>query len=392
MQPSEQGRGEFTRRAAEAAAVAAKHAVAVDAEARFPAESFAAIKAQHLLGIMVPTAMGGEGATISQVGDVCYQLGQACASTAMIFAMHQIKTACLLRHKRDNRTLETLLRRLCAEQLLLASSTTEGQNGGNVRSSEAPVEYQADRISLERRASVISYGAYADGIVTTARRSADAVGTDQVLVAFLKSDYSLSRLQGWDTMGMRGTCSEGYLLKATGTADQIVPDAYEIIHPQTMVPTAHLLWASVWAGIAAGATIRAQAFIRQAARQAGGQLPPGAPQFTKVLSSLRTLRAMLGNSMRVYERDMNDPKALATLEFQSLITLTKVEASEMAVAIVLAAMRVCGLSGYRRDGDFSIERSLRDVLSSPIMINNERILANLAGTALVTPVPASVHD
>jgi acyl-CoA dehydrogenase len=392
MQPSEQGHGEFTRRAAEAAVVAAKHAVAVDAEARFPAESFAAIKAQHLLGIMVPTALGGEGATISQVGDVCYQLGQACASTAMIFAMHQIKTACLLRHKCDNRTLETLLRRLCTEQLLLASSTTEGQSGGNVRSSEAPVEYQADRISLERRASVISYGAYADGIVTTARRSADAVGTDQVLVAFLKSDYSLSRLQGWDTMGMRGTCSEGYLLKATGTADQIVPDAYEIIHPQTMVPTAHLLWASVWAGIAAGATIRAQAFIRQAARQAGGQLPPGAPQFTKVLSSLRTLRAMLGNSMRVYERDMNDPKALATLEFQSLITLTKVEASEMAVAIVLAAMRVCGLSGYRRDGDFSIERSLRDVLSSPIMINNERILANLAGTALVTPVPASVHD
>jgi acyl-CoA dehydrogenase len=393
MEPSEQGNGGgVPGRAKEAAAAAAKHAAAVDTEARFPAESFAAIKAQRLLGIMVPTELGGEGATISQVGDVCYQLGQVCASTAMIFAMHQIKTACILRHRQGNRTLEGLLRRLCAEQLLLASSTTEGQSGGNVRSSEAPVEYQGDGISLERRASVISYGAYADGIVTTARRSADAAGTDQVLVAFLKSDYTLTRLQGWDTMGMRGTCSEGYILKATGSLEQIVPDAYEIIHPQTMVPTAHLLWGSVWAGIAAGATIRAQAFIRQAARQAGGQLPPGAPQFTKVLSSLRTLRAMLGNSMRVYERDMNDSKALATLDFQSMITLTKVEASEMAVAIVLAAMRVCGLSGYRRDGDFSIERSLRDVLSSPIMINNERILANLSSTALVTPVPASVRD
>jgi acyl-CoA dehydrogenase len=393
MEPSEQGSGSgVPARAKEAAAVVVKHAAAVDAEARFPAESFAAIKAQRLLGIMVPTELGGEGATISQVGDVCYQLGQVCASTAMIFAMHQIKTACILRHRRANRTLEGLLRRLCAEQLLLASSTTEGQSGGNVRSSEAPVEYQGDGIALERRASVISYGAYADGIVTTARRSADAAGTDQVLVAFLKSDYTLSRLQGWDTMGMRGTCSEGYILKATGNLEQIVPDPYETIHPQTMVPTAHLLWGSVWAGIAAGATIRAQAFIRQAARQAGGQLPPGAPQFTKVLSSLRTLRAMLGNSMRVYERDMNDPKALASLDFQSMITLTKVEASEMAVAIVLAAMRVCGLSGYRRDGDFSIERSLRDVLSSPIMINNERILANLSSTALVTPVPASVRD
>ncbi len=393
MKPSGPGHGgELSGRVRNAAATAAQHAAAVDFEARFPTESFAAIKAQRLLGMTVPTELGGEGASLSQVADVCYQLAQACASTAMIFAMHQIKTACIVRHRRANRTLEGLLRRLCAEQLLLASSTTEGQSGGNVRSSEAPVEYDGDRISLERRASVISYGAYADGIVTTARRSAEAAGTDQVLVAFLKSDYTLSRLQGWDTMGMRGTCSEGYILKATGSIEQIVPDAYETIHPQTMVPTAHLLWGSVWTGIAAGATIRAQSFIRQAARQGGGQLPPGAPQFTKVLASLRTLRALLGNSMRVYERDMDDAKALATLEFQSMITLTKVEASEMAVAVVLAAMRVCGLAGYRRDGDFSIERSLRDVLSSPIMINNERILANLAGTVLVTPVPASVRD
>jgi acyl-CoA dehydrogenase len=392
MESVEQVSDGLTARVKVAAGIAAQYAAAVDIEARFPAESFQAIKAQRLLGIMVPTELGGAGASISQVGDVCYQLGQACASTAMIFAMHQIKTACILRHRGGNLTLERLLRRLCAEQLLLASSTTEGQSGGNVRSSEAPVEYQGDRISLERRASVISYGAHADGIVTTARRGAEAAGTDQVLVAFLKSDYTLSRLQGWDTMGMRGTCSEGYILKAQGEAEQIVPEPYEIIHSRTMVPTAHLLWGSVWAGIAAGATTRAQAFIRQAARQAGGQLPPGAPQFTKVLSALRTLRAMLGNSMRVYERDMNDPKALASLQFQSMITLTKVEASELAVAIVLAAMRVCGLSGYRRDGDFSIERSLRDVLSSPIMINNERILANLAGTALMTAVPESVQD
>jgi acyl-CoA dehydrogenase len=392
MEPPDQALDELTRRVQAAVIVAGAHAKSVDIEARFPVESFAAIKSQRLLGIMLPSDLGGEGATISQVGDICYKLAQSCASTAMIFAMHQIKTACILRHKRGNLALTGLLRRLSAEQLLLASSTTEGHTGGNVRSSEAPVERQGDRIRLERRASVISYGAYADGIVTTARRSADAPASDQVLIAFLKSDYSLTRLNGWDTMGMRGTCSEGYTLLASGSVEQIVPDAYEVIHAQTMVPTAHLLWGSVWAGIASDATLRAQAFIRQAARQANGQLPPGAPQFTKVIASLRTLRAMLGNSMRVYERCMDDPKALSALEFQSMITLTKVEASELALSIVLAAMRVCGLSGYRRDGDFSIERCLRDVLSAPIMINNERILANLASTALVTPVPGSVLD
>ena len=379
-------------RARAVATIAANNAADVDNAARFPAEAAAALKEQRLLGIAVSRDLGGEGAGIADVADVCYLLGQACSSTAMIYAMHQIKVACVTRHMRDNAVLANIMRRLCAEQLLLASSTTEGQSGGNVRSSEAPVEYSDGRIGLERKASVISYGAYADGIVTTARRSADAAGSDQVLVAFLRSDYTLTRLQGWNTLGMRGTCSEGYTLKATGETGQILPEPYETIHAHTMVPFAHLLWGSVWTGIAAGATARAQAFIRQAMRTSNGQMPPGAPQFTKALQTLRTLRGMLANSLRAYESRMNDPKALAAVDFQSLITLTKVEASELAVSVVMSAMRACGLSGYRSDGDFTIGRYLRDVLSSPIMINNDRILANLASSSLMTPIPTSMRD
>jgi acyl-CoA dehydrogenase len=384
--------GDLKTRAQAVSAVAAKHATAVDSGARFPRESFAAVKAQRLLGIMVPTKFGGEGADLAQVADVCFQLAQGCSSTGMIYAMHQIKTACIVRHMRESAALENVLRRLCSEQLLLASSTTEGQGGGNVRSSEAPIEHQDGRITIERRASVISYGAYADAIVTTARRAADAAATDQVLVAFFKEDYTLTPLQGWNTLGMRGTCSEGYSLKASGTPDQVIPDPYEIIHPQTMVPTAHLLWGSVWAGIAASATARAQGFIRNVVRQSGGQMPPGAPQYTRALASLRTLRGMLASSLRNYQRVMNDPKALASLEFQTMITLTKVEASELAVAIVNTALRTCGLSGYRCDSEFSIERHLRDVLSAPIMINNDRILANLANSSLLAPVAGSLSD
>jgi acyl-CoA dehydrogenase len=379
-------------RAQAVAAVAAKHASAVDLQSRFPAEAFDEVKAQRLLGIFVPSALGGEAASVADVADVCYQLAQGCSSTGMIYAMHQVKTACIARHRHGSAALERLLRRLCAEQLLLASSTTEGQSGGNVRSSEAAVQYEDGRISLERRASVISYGAAADGIVTTARRTEDAAATDQVLVAFLKGDYTLTPLQGWSTLGMRGTCSEGYTLKAKGAAEQILPEPYESIHTHTMVPFAHLLWGSVWAGIAAGATARAQTFIRNASRHSNGQLPPGAAQFTKALASLRTLRGMLATALRTYERSMDDPKLLASLEFQSMITLTKVEASEAAVAIVLSALRACGLSGYRCDGEFSIERYLRDVLSAPIMINNDRILANVMNSSLMTPVPAALRD
>jgi acyl-CoA dehydrogenase len=370
---------------------AAENAAAVDSQARFPTEAYEVIKAQRLLGVMLPKSLGGEGAPISAIGDVCYQLATACASTAMIYAMHQIQTACVMRHRLGNATLEALLRRVSAEQLLLASSTTEGGAGGNIRSSEAPVVYTDGRISLDRQGSVISYGSYADIIVSLARRAVDASNSDQVLIAFPKSEYSLTRLQGWNAMGMRGTCSEGYALKASCSAELIVPESYSVIHPFTMVPTAHLLWGSVWTGVAAGAVTRAQAFIRAATRKANGQMPPGAPQFTKMLSSLRSLRAIISNAMRTYESVMDDPKSVAALEFQSMITLVKVEASELAVAIVLTALRVCGLAGYRTDGEFSVERHLRDVLSSPIMINNDRILANLASSGLLTPVPRSLH-
>jgi acyl-CoA dehydrogenase len=157
-----------------------------------------------------------------------------------------------------------------------------------------------------------------------------------------------------------------------------------------MEPHAHLLWGAVWSGIAAAAAAKAQTFVRHAMRQSGGQLPPGAAHFTKALSTLRTLRGVLNSTLRAYEAAWNDDKAMAALEFQSMMTLTKVQASEMALEIVLSAMRACGLSGYRNDTEFSIGRHLRDILSAPLMINNDRILANLATASLMTPLPASI--
>jgi acyl-CoA dehydrogenase len=59
---------------------------------------------------------------------------------------------------------------------------------------------------------------------------------------------------------------------------------------------------------------------------------------------------------------------------------------------VLNAMRSAGLSGYRNDSDVSIGRHLRDVLSSPIMINNDRILANLSTSTILSEVPSSIRD
>ena len=386
------GRASLASRAEEVAAIAAEHAAAVDRDSRFPAEAIAAARAGRLMGIAVPRELGGEGASIGDVVDVCYTLGRACAATAMVYAMHQTKVACIVRHGSGSAWHRLLLRRLCKEQMLLASSTTEGQSGGDVRNSAAPIERQDSRIELERQATVISYGEAADGIVTTARRAADAASTDQVLVVFLKQDYALERLSGWDALGMRGTCSGGFKLVASGTSEQILPLSYEKIHAQTMTPVAHLAWSGAWSGIAAAAVERARAFVRKAAQRSGGTLPPGAAHLTRANASLRTLRSLIAGALHRFESAADDAAVLESVDFQTGINLLKVNASELAVATVMSAMQACGLSGYRNDSEFSIGRHLRDVLSSPIMISNDRILANIGAASLLGGVPSSLRD
>lgn len=382
----------FLERGATVAATAAAEAEDVDRNGRFPRAAIDAAREQKLLSMQIPVALGGGSASIFDVTDICYALGRACASTAMIFAMHQTKVACLVRHGTGSAYHEALMRRIAAEQLLLASSTTEGQNGGNIRSSAAAVEGNDGAISLVRNATVISYGAEADGIVTIARRTKDAASSDQVLLAVTKENYTLERNVGWETLGMRGTCSAGFELKIEGPASMIFPEPYERIHAQTMTPVAHLCWSSAWAGIAAAAVERAQRFIRKAARGAGGQMPPGAAHYTAARMALTRLRAMITATLDLYAAHEYDERGLASLDFQSAINLLKVQASELAVETVMHTMRACGLAGYRNDGEFSVGRHLRDALSAPLMINNDRVLANIATATLMSGVPAALRD
>lgn len=383
---------DFVARATVAAKIAALHSEAVDRDCRFPQEAIDELKRQRLLGALVPTEFGGDDASFGDIANVCYTLGRACASTAMIYAMHQVKIACIVRHHNGSAWIAAMLRKLTADQLLMASSTTEGNAGGDVRSSAAAVEGAGDDIVLDRAATVISYGAQADGIVTTARRDPTAAKSDQVLLILLKQNYTLDPVSSWDTLGMRGTCSRGFRLQARAGRDQIVPVDYQAIHSQSMTPAAHMFWTSAWAGVAANAVNKAHKFVKHVARQSGGQMPPGAAHLNAALASLSTLRSMITSMIGRFEQIADDADALSAMDFQNAILMLKVDASELAVSIVMTAMRAGGLAAYRQDGEFAIGQQLRDILSSPIMIHNDRIRANAMSSSLVNSVPAQLID
>jgi acyl-CoA dehydrogenase len=379
-------KNDLTARAAAVAAAAGANADAVDRDSRFPAEAFGAARSERLLGILVPAELGGEGAGVSDAVNICYLLGRNCSSTAMIFAMHQIMVAILVRHAQKSPWHRDLLRRLTADQLLLASSTTEGEGGGDLRTSACQVQQIGSRITLVKNATVISYGQQADAILTTARRSPDSPPSDQVLVAFMKEDYQLEQITTWDTLGMRGTCSPGVVLNAQGETEQVLPEPYQNIHTQTMMPVAHLTWSAVWGGIAADAYNRTRQYVRAAARRGGGQLPPSADRLTQAGMSLRSLRMIVASAVRRFETATSEE--FGSLDFQNAMNLLKVKTSETAIATVMTSLQACGLTGYRNDGQFSIARHVRDVLSSSLMINNDRILASARAASVLNDIPS----
>jgi acyl-CoA dehydrogenase len=372
---------ETARRIGEA--VAAPVADAVDREARFPHEAIAALREERMLGALVPRELGGMGATIAEVAASCEALGRACAATAMIYAMHQIEVACLVRHGLSSPFLRNYLSELAQHEWLIASATSELGVGGDLRRSVCAVEEHGPQIRVTKRAPVVSYGEEADDILLTARRTPDAPASDQVLVLVRKADMRLTRTGEWDTLGMRGTRSFGFTIDAAGSPDQICPVPFADIASQTMLPVSHVLWASLWLGLAKDAVDRARACVRADGRRTPGTLQPNALRLAETVAELGTMTATVHAGVADFEQHENDPEALAGFGFAIRMNNLKTSASRMAPEIVGHALGVCGVRGYRNDSPHAVGRHLRDAHGAALMISNDRILSANASMLLV---------
>jgi acyl-CoA dehydrogenase len=377
------------------AVISAAHASAVDREARFPHEAFDAMRNERLLSAMIPRAFGGDGLELDGVARLCEALAQGCASAAMIYAMHQSQVACIVDHAADVAWQHDLLARIAGEQLLLASATSEETIGGNMRTSACAVDLVDGAFSIEKLAPTISYGAHADCILVTARRHPDAPPSDQVLIVAPRDTFTLERRGTWDTLGMRGTCSEGHRLTAQGIAEQILPAPFAKIADESMLPVSHTLWASVWIGIAGDAVNRAHQFFRNQARGKPGALPPSASRLVQAVTMHRMMQARLkaslqavaeANAERVARQaigsDQVDMPLGASIGLAADLNMLKLAISQSAFQVVQEALMICGMAGYKNDSDYSVGRHLRDLMSAPLMISNDRIELNTANLLL----------
>ena len=370
-----------------ASRVAAENADLVDRTNRIPEQVLAALRDEALLSLLVPPAQGGPGRSLSRVATVCHELARSCGSSAMIYAMHQIQVACIVAHGQRSDWHRALLQRLCNEQLLLGSVTSEAGTGGNIHASICCIEPADGRVTLTKDATTISYGAHSDALLITARRNHDAAASDQVMIVGLRGDYSLERTSRWDALGMRGTCSEGFRLHLTADPEQVLPTSFADIASQTMLPVSHLLWASVWLGIAADAVARARNYLRQQVRNTRGTLSPGAHRLARGVGLLQLMQSRLSLALKDYEVAYSaGPKPLP-LGFTADMNNLKTTVSEQCLAVAHHAFMACGINAYKNGTEYSLGRHIRDLLSAPIMINNDRMLES-TGNLLLMQKPA----
>ena len=367
---------DFLSGVAAAAAVAAEHVDDVDRNARFPREGIDELKNAKALSALA------DGVPFSEVADACRVLGRSCSATGMVFAMHQIQVACLLSTD-DWPWAKSYLQDLSREQRLIGSVTSEIGTGGDMGRSIAAVEPQEDgSCSLVKQAPTVSYGEHADDFLTTTRRAPEAEAGDQVAVMHLRDQTTMQKNGTWDPLGMRGTCSPGFVVTASFAPEQVHPQPFTTLGAETMVPVSHLLWSQLWLGIATEAFERAKKSVKSAG--AGGSSVK-AQHLSELHGQLSGTRAQVSEAVERWQREYAEPgrPQLQTMGATLRHNVLKTSVSRSTAAICQGALEITGIAGFRNDSPLAIGRLLRDSLSASLMVSNDRLHETNAALLMV---------
>ena len=163
----------------------------------------------------------------------------------------------------------------------------------------------------------------------------------------------------------------------------MLDEPYADISTQTMLPTAHLLWSSVWLGIASDAVDLARRFVQGEARRKPGTTPPAALRLAEVTVVHQQFIDMVQSSLARYEAaDTTRPPVVDRLrrrdERPQGVAPPPWSSTSSASACSSAASPPTASTPRTRLG-----RHLRDAMGAALMVNNDRIMANNAQMLLV---------
>ncbi len=327
---------EFAGRAAEA-----------DERDGFVAENYDRLREHRVFSAGTPEELGGGGASHAELCGMLRRLAHHCPSTALALSMHTHLVATTVHRWRHGAPVEPFLRRVAAEELVLATS-----GGSDFLDSSGRAE-RADGGYVVNARKIFASGAPAGRLFLTSAILDDPEAGPTVLHFPLSFDSPGVRLlDTWRVLGMRGTGSHDVLLENVFVPEAAVGErrargAWSATIHAVVLNAAPLVYA-VYVGIAEAARDLA---VREATRKRDNpdvQLAVG-----EMENDLQVARLALA--------DMVDAAAHTEpgVETTNRVAMDRTLAGRAAIRTVEKAMEVAGGgSFYRRLG---LERLFRDV-------------------------------
>ncbi|MDQ3735032.1 MAG: acyl-CoA/acyl-ACP dehydrogenase [Actinomycetota bacterium] len=344
----------------------------VDVNARFPAEAVTALRESGLLGLTLPTEVGGLGGGPQDLVDFTSELAGACGSTAMIYLMHV--SASMVAAAAPPAGLPDLIPALASGDSLASLAFSEA---GSRSHFWAPVSQAQNNgvVRLDARKSWVTSAGHADVYVA----STLTAGADTVDIFAIPADTEgISVTGNWHGLGLRGNASSPMTFKAE------VPESYRLgdsgggfdLMLSTVMPWFNLGNASVSIGLSKAA-VDAAVRHTSAARlehldQSLSALPTIRAQLAKMSIELATTRAYVDQAAG----RLAEPAEDTVLHVLGV----KAAANDAALRITDSAMRVCGGAAFSEH--LQIDRYFRDARAGHVMAPTADVLYDFYGKAI----------
>lgn len=357
--------------------VLAVNASAIDQERRFPAENFEELKKAGLMGLFVPSEFGGHEANFETFTTIMEVLGEACASTAMCYLMHNCGTAVLARYA-EGEQRERLLKPIAKGEKIATLAFSETANGAHFYQPAIQAVRYGDSYLLNGKKNFVTNGNQADYYLVVAKSSNGKEGLNIFIVE--KNTENLSFSGEWEGIGMSGNSS--ILMELN---DSPVPESNLLGKEGDGLGVIFDFVAPVFiAGISAVNVGIARAALNCAIEHSKKRTHKNTDA---AISSYQAIQMYLADmftavdSASVYVNktasllDNADPNALLS------VLATKTLACETVKNVTGTAMQVCGGIGFTKS--LPVERHFRDGRAGSVMAPTTEVLKTWIGKCLV---------
>lgn len=183
-----------------------------DKDARFSSEAVAALGPAGLLGIMLPTELGGSALGPRTFATVVATLAEADASAAMVYLMHMCATATIAAARRGA-TVAQILRDISVGRHLTTLAFSEAGSRSHFWAPLSRAKLNGANVRLTAKKSWVTSAGHAQSYVVSALAPDGAGPTDSTLYLFTSDTPGLSVAGPWDGLGMRANASAPMILE-----------------------------------------------------------------------------------------------------------------------------------------------------------------------------------